>query len=133
MVSCDYENYGCSGGWLSTSILYLIEKGLVLDSCLSYKVKNAECTYQCDDPSVAYTKFYCKQGSAKVLIGKEKIMEEIMTNGPVMVELVIYEDFFNYASGTYSYVTGARKGAHAMVLHGWGIDGSGNFFWLCQN
>jgi len=29
-----------------------------------------------------------------------------MTNGPMMVGIVVYEDFLNYESGVYEYITG---------------------------
>ena len=58
-------------------------------------------------------------------------MEEIMNNGPVVVELVIYGDFYNYGGGTYTHVAGDAEGTHAMVLLGWEIDGNGNFVWIC--
>lgn len=56
-----------------------------------------------------------------------------MTNGPMMVGLTVYEDFYNYHNGTYHYTTGEMLGGHAMKLLGWGTDADGSLYWMCQN
>lgn len=33
MVNCNYENYGCLGGYLMTSVDYLMVEGAVPQSC----------------------------------------------------------------------------------------------------
>lgn len=51
----------------------------------------------------------------------------------MMVGLSVYEDFFNYASGVYQYVTGENVGGHAMKLIGWGHTADGILYWICEN
>lgn len=53
-----------------------------------------------------------------------------MKNGPMMVGLSVYEDFYNYHSGVYEYTTGALEGGHAMKLIGWGEDTDGSLYWI---
>jgi len=36
MVSCDFENYGCSGGFLSASVDFLETEGVASESCMPY-------------------------------------------------------------------------------------------------
>ena len=45
-----------------------------------------------------------------------------MTNGPMMVGLTVYEDFYNYESGIYHQTSGELVGGHAMKMIGWGHD-----------
>jgi hypothetical protein len=39
-----------------------------------------------------------------------EIKEELMLYGPSLMGLTIYEDFYNYASGVYSHVSGTAIG-----------------------
>ena len=57
-----------------------------------------------------------------------------MTNGPIMVGIDVYEDFMNYASGTYSPISLSYYyylGGHAIKLIGWGVDSKGTKYWIC--
>ena len=64
---------------------------------------------------------------------KEEIQTEIYLNGPVMVGLLVYEDFANYEYGVYSYTYGDLIGGHAMKVVGWGTTEKGDTYWICQN
>jgi cathepsin B len=69
----------------------------------------------------------------KIATTYDEIMEDLMTNGPMMVGLQVYEDFYSYKNGTYHYTTGQLDGGHAMKLIGWGTDDDGDLYWICQN
>ena len=63
MVTCDYNNGGCVGGLLSSTINFLITEGVVSDECKPYASGvgvNGFCEFSCADPSVAYEKYACK-------------------------------------------------------------------------
>lgn len=66
-----------------------------------------------------------------------EIQGELMTKGPLMVGLSVYEDFTSYKEGVYSHVTGSMVGGHAIRMIGWGHDesaeGDGGLYWICQN
>ena len=49
MVNCDYENYGCHGGYLVTSAEFLMTEGTTTLDCKSYKNSVQKCTFECDD------------------------------------------------------------------------------------
>lgn len=94
------------------------------------------CTFTCTNTSntnATYNKHFCKNKSIRVLTTYNEFMTELMTNGPVMVGLSIYEDFYNYGSGIYVYTTGDLVGGHAMKLVGWNHTDSGELYWICQN
>ena len=54
--------------------------------------------------------------------GKEErvrqIKEEVVRNGPVNADFIVYEDFMNYQSGVYHHVSGGFKGIHAVKIIG---------------
>lgn len=59
------------------------------------------------------------------------IMNELMTNGPMMVGLIIYADFMYYSSGIYDTVDFTVEGGHAVKLIGWDHDANGRLYWIC--
>lgn len=136
MVRCDFQNQGCNGGWLSTSVNFLLNKGIVSDDCMpyeSYYGKAGYCMYRCADKSTKYKKYGCKFNSLKLKTNREDIQKELMTNGPMMVGFMVYEDFMSYKSGVYEVTTDVISGGHAVKLIGWDIDVNGDFYWICQN
>jgi cathepsin B len=40
LVSCDYANSGCNGGWIGDAFNYFQSKGIVEDSCFPYTAGN---------------------------------------------------------------------------------------------
>ena len=132
MVSCDFSNGGCNGGYLCPSVSYLMGEGLVSEECLPYTGESSICTYQCSDSSVEYRKYACKVGSTSIPTSADDIKYELMTNGPMMVGFTIYSDFMVYANGIYEYIVGVVEGGHAVKLIGWEYDG-GRLVWICQN
>jgi cathepsin B len=69
----------------------------------------------------------------KVASSHDEIKWDIKVNGPVMVGLVLYDDFLNYESGIYKNVAGEVVGGHAMKMIGWGYDEVEGLFWILQN
>ena len=58
---------------------------------------------------------------------------ELLLNGPGIVSMTAYNDFFGYGWGIYNISEGATVvGGHAMSLVGWGSE-NGVPYWLCQN
>lgn len=123
MVDCNFENFGCVGGYLTNTIDYLQTEGVVPSDCISYKEDLGLCSYRCDNgTSTGSDRYYCKIGSMVIATTHKEIMTELYHNGPMMVGLMIYEDFMNYADGIYKHITGEEMGGHAMKLIGYGHD-----------
>ncbi len=122
---------------MTHSINYLITEGIVSKACKDYKSVtgiNGFCSFTCDDPTVAYEKYACKHGSARVFTTHEEIMTEVMNNGPVQVGFIIYDDFMYYAGGIYeTNDLSTQAGGHAVKLIGWDYDPNGRLYWICQN
>lgn len=106
LVACNFENFGCSGGMLVNTIDYLMKEGIVSESCMPYQDGDSFCEFKCINKTEKWTKYYCKQHSMQILSDHVAIQTELMTNGPMMVGLTVYEDFMNYKSGIYKYTTG---------------------------
>jgi hypothetical protein len=102
MVDCNFENFGCVGGYLTNTIDYLQTEGVVPSDCIAYKEDLGLCSYRCDNgESTGSDRYYCKIGSMVIATTHKEIMTELYHNGPMMVGLMIYEDFMNYADGIY--------------------------------
>lgn len=84
-----------------TTIDYLQIEGLVSNTCVPYAEKVNQCSYRCNDPAQPIERYYCEVGSFKVMTTHEEIIQELIKNGPMMVGLMIYEDFMSYAEGIY--------------------------------
>jgi cathepsin B len=92
------------------------------------------CSYRCDNGTVDnYKKHFCKVGSLHIATRRHEIMKELVINGPMMMGLIIYEDFMNYESGIYKHVDGDEIGGHAMKLIGYGHDEVEGHYWILQN
>ena len=74
---------------------------------MAYKEGISQCTYRCDNgESTGNDRYFCKIGSMVVATTHEEIMRELVTNGPMMVGLMIWEDFMNYEGGIYTQEVG---------------------------
>lgn len=71
MVDCDYENFGCQGGYLLSAIDYLQVEGTVPRDCLPYDGETNWCSFRCLDENMPYEKHYCKVGSLVIATNYE--------------------------------------------------------------
>lgn len=67
------------------------------------------------------------------LQGEKHMMHELITNGPFVVQIELFDDFFGYKSGVYQYVTGRSDGFHDVRLVGYGEETDGTKYWLIAN
>lgn len=136
LVSCDYNNYGCDGGYLNLAWQYLTNTGIVTEGCFPYGSASGNApacptSKKCAD-GAAWTKYKCKSGSVVNPTSVSAIQNELYNNGPLEGAFTVYEDFFNYKSGVYYHVSGGVAGGHAIKVLGWGVENGLNY-WLCAN
>jgi cathepsin B len=134
LVSCDTENYGCSGGYLAAAWDYISNVGLVADTCFPYSAGSGNapaCQTTCSDGS-AWTVYTSTNVQALSIPDGQTAM---MTTGPIETAFNVYDDFFSYSSGVYVWDgTSALDGGHAVKVIGWGFDQpSGLNYWLVAN
>ena len=132
LVSCDENDFGCNGGSMVNSWKYLLENGVVSDTCYPYESGQGSvpaCRKTCvnEEEWVKY-----KAASANVFYGPDAFKEEIQTNGPVHTHFEVYDDFFSYSGGIYKHVSGGLAGWHAVPIIGWGVE-DGTNYWIVQN
>jgi cathepsin B len=131
MVSCDTSDYGCGGGYMENAWEYLVNTGVVTESCFKYTAEDGSapaCASKCDDGS-AMKKY--KSSNIVHPQSVDEIKSELL-NGPVEGAFTVYEDFFNYKSGVYHYVSGGIAGGHAIKVLGYGNEDNMDY-WLCAN
>jgi len=132
-VSCDRGNLGCQGGYLPQTWQYLVNTGIVTDSCFPYASGGGavpSCPNKCKD-SEDWNKVK-HHAASYAHIASNKIQDELYNNGPAQFAFSVYEDFMNYHSGVYHHVTGRLLGGHAVKGIGWGNEG-GKDYWLIAN
>lgn len=145
MSCCRACGKGCKGGSTTKAWHYAAKHGLVTggdydsnEGCQPYEIKpcggdKGECPkklttpkcYKRDCSNKAYKTPFGKDGHNvnkvyKLLDKEEDIQKEIMTNGPVVAVMDVYEDFVSYKRGIYRYSKGKKLGQHAVKIIGWG-------------
>jgi len=140
MLSCEADNFGCGGGYLGNSMNYLVNTGIVTDTCYPYTSINSTTSATCGKASTCtatgqtWKPYKCLANTIVFPSTEATIKAEIMANGPVETGYLVYDDFMNYKSGIYSYVSGNMIGGHAVKIVGWGLDApSGVKYWICSN
>lgn len=98
-----------------------------------HTIPNTVCKHECEPSykkkyNADRRKLYTYYTNTKIM----EIMSDIQKNGPVSTAFLLHEDFLNYKSGIYSYVSGAAIGWHSVKLLGWGEE-SGVKYWLAAN
>ncbi|TNN21125.1 Cathepsin B-like cysteine proteinase [Schistosoma japonicum] len=105
-------------------------------SCEVKYYSTPECYQTCQpDYAIQYEndKYYGKS-SYYVTSDEVSIMKEILLNGPVEATFYVFDDFLNYKTGVYKYVTGSLLGGHAIRIIGWGVSSLNHTpYWLCAN
>jgi C1A family cysteine protease len=116
LVSCPGGGGTCSGGSPSTASTYIRDVGLPLESCFTYTATNNSCSNACmnwQDNTYRIIGWH----SARTAV--DDIKNALYAYGPVIATMYVYNDFFSYRSGVYSYMTGSYVGAHAVLAVGY--------------
>ena len=122
----------CDGGYLSNTWKYYKNTGIVSDSCFPYTAgagKVESCVSKCKNGET-WKKY--KVSSYTGYKTKSTIQAELKAGGPIQTGFTVYNDFMNYSSGIYEYVSGSNLGGHAVIIIGWGNE-NGKDYWICQN
>ena len=136
LVLCDEYDQGCNGGEFETSMSWISQTGVALDSCIGYNETlqagndtGLECPATCDD-GTDITRY--KSFAWKHLLTVSQMQESIYKYGPISSGFYVYDDFYDYSTGVYIYYYGDYLGGHAIVVLGWGTE-DGVDYWICQN
>jgi cathepsin B len=137
LVSCDHlMSFGCKGGNLYFSWVYMARFGISTDSCDPYvsaggTSPKCDKNMQCADGE-DFKKYFAAKQSIVLMQDPESIQINLMQYGPVETGMVVYQDFMYYKGGIYKHVSGPPLGGHAVKITGWGVE-DGTNYWIVQN
>jgi len=120
LVSCDRTSHGCSGGWCTWALNYVMSaKGLVHEACFPYRATNLPCPSKCADGKDWTSSHVCNcVGGYQVCDSVEKL-KTCLQSGPVTVAFGVCRSFFNYKNGIYKCDCGGNyAGLHAVLAMG---------------
>lgn len=128
ILSCE-TNGGCGGGsgWAAARILR--DTGVPEEACLPY---TADDTTPCSDRCAGWEQQLRTISGFQQVLGytgnltQEEIVDTLKTTlvayGPLWTSMQVYDDFYSYQSGIYTYTAGHARGGHAVVLIGFDED-----------
>ncbi len=118
----------CSGWGLTSGLDYAKSTGTVDDSCMPYKPQNMNCAAdRCSDWANRLTKVTAYANHATAAARKDAIVSK----GPVVAGMAVYNDFFSYSSGVYHKTASSTlAGYHCVCVVGYS-DSLGA--WIVKN
>ncbi len=123
----------CSSGWrMSNAIRYLESSGVPDEPCYPYVSNDGSdqaCNMTCSDVN---DRLITKITSVRPTTGFVDIdsIKRAVIKGPILANLILYEDLQYYKSGVYKHLTGNKLGGHAVSIVGWN-DATES--WIVQN
>jgi C1A family cysteine protease len=131
LVSCDYGNSGCNGGWMATADAYLVKHGSASEDSYPYTSGSgqvAACkTFTATAKFSSYTDFGRISADATII-------DHLATLGPLSVAIEADRSYFQtYKSGILDNPTSCGTSLnHGVTLVGYGTE-SGKDYWLVRN
>ncbi len=121
LVSCSGAG-SCSGGYVGSSSDYIRNVGLPDESCFRYTATNNSCSNACANwqaSTYSVKGWHTASTSSTPAVRVEDIKNALYTYGPVLATFKVYNDFYYYTFGVYSYTSGSYVGGHAVLIVGY--------------
>ena len=118
LVSCSGTG-SCSGGSSASASNYVRDVGLPVESCFPYTAANSSCANACADWQNQTYSIVGLHRASTTTITADDIKKSVYYYGPVVASMYVYNDFYSYRSGVYSYAAGSYVGAHAVLVVGY--------------
>ena len=122
LLSCMGAGNCVDGGMLDDPANYLKGSGLPLENCYPYRADDSPCGNICSGSqsfSQAYTIRDWVYAADETVPDLAILKSLLVTTGPLVVAFDVYEDFYYYEGGVYSYTYGENEGGHAVLLVGY--------------
>ena len=144
-----------NGGYLSDAANFLVNYGTNLESCYPYTQTDGSCYNACPSWKDPSSNYYILDGwsyaapwyTYQNLPNTTSYMKSLLQYGPIVAWMEIYDDFYSYKSGVYSYAWGNYVGSHFIEVVGWDDNqqafkcknswgtgwGEEGFFWIAYS
>ena len=123
MVSCGASGSndagGCGGGYVSYASDHIRNTGLPLETCYPYTATDGNCGSACANWQSSAYKIASWSWVATTAPTVDGLKNALSQYGPLVTTLRVYDDFYDYVDGVYSYVSGPYLGGHAVLLVGY--------------
>lgn len=114
------------GWWVSAALAYCQTTGLAPESCFPYTPGDQACTMQGN-----WQQLLTKISSASTLTSPGAMKAWLSSSGPLITAFTVYQDFFAYQGGVYTWNGVAPlAGAHCVCVIGYD---DGQQAWICKN
>jgi C1A family cysteine protease len=125
VLSCSGAGDCQNGGSLSGASNFLVNTGTNKESYYPYRVANGNCVN-------AYSGWtyrpYAFSNWTSVAQDLTALKSAIASNGPVVVAMAVYTDFYYYKGGVYQAAWGYLEGYHAILAVGYNDDAPVPYF-----
>ncbi|MFA5033140.1 MAG: Ser-Thr-rich GPI-anchored membrane family protein [bacterium] len=122
LVTCSGAG-SCGGGQPIKAFSFIQSTGIPTEACDPYTASDDGCS-RCTDWATQVKKI----SSYSSVSGAN--LKTVLLENPLSVTMEVYEDFYNYENGIYTYDYGGFMGYHAIVLIGWD---DANSCWIARN
>lgn len=117
LVSCSGAG-SCSGGSAATASSFLRDVGIPVESCFKYTATNNVCTNACLNWQDGAQRITGWHRASTTTVTIDDMKNALYSYGPFIATMYVYNDFYSYRSGVYSYSTGSYIGAHGVLVVG---------------
>ncbi len=134
MLSCSGAG-SCSGGYINKAAAFAQTTGVPADSFAPYTASDKACSSITTNWQSATDKIAGWQWVGYGTADVTTLKNAVFTSGPIVVAMRVYDDFFSYAGGVYSYTGGTLAGGHAVTVVGYNDDTSfpGGGYFIVKN
>lgn len=130
LVNCSsfYGNYGCSGGNSMSSLKFIKENGVVLESQMPYTSQQSRCSLIDKTPATFVESYF------KLEPDNEALLKLALLKTPVVVAMNI-DKLFSYSSGVFNdWSCDQQDLDHVVLVTGFGVDAeTGQKYWEVKN
>ena len=113
----------CAGGVIQYASNYIRDTGLPVESCYPYTGTDGSCGSACGTYNTSTYRIVSWADVTGTSPTVSAIRDALVSYGPLVTTMDVYDDFFSYVSGVYSHTTGDYAGGHAILIVGYSDAG----------